>query len=164
VIRIARATAQDCDGILECLRLAFAAYEAEYSRAAFEDTILSAERLQRRMAEMTVLVAHDENGSIVGTVAFNVLLSAEGHLRGMAVRPSEQGSGIARQLLRAAEQELAALKCERVTLDTTEPLKRAARFYEANGYRASGKVSDFFGMPLYEYVKPLCGREGRKDP
>jgi len=22
-----------------------------------------------------------------------------------------------------------------------------------NGYRASGKVTDFFGMPLYEYIK-----------
>jgi len=27
------------------------------------------------------------------------------------------------------------------------------RFYEKHGYRRSGKVSDFFGMPLVEYVK-----------
>jgi len=29
------------------------------------------------------------------------------------------------------------------------------RFYEKHGYRRSGKVSDFFGMPLVEYVKPV---------
>jgi len=29
------------------------------------------------------------------------------------------------------------------------------RFYEKHGYRRSGKVSDFFGMPLVEYAKPL---------
>ena len=29
------------------------------------------------------------------------------------------------------------------------------RFYERNGYRASGKVGDHFGMPLYEYVKAI---------
>ena len=31
----------------------------------------------------------------------------------------------------------------------------AIRFYERNGYVASGRVGDFFGMPLYEYLKPL---------
>jgi len=38
--------------------------------------------------------------------------------------------------------------------DTTEPLRPAVRFYERNGYRASGRVTDF-GMPLFEYVKRL---------
>ncbi len=29
------------------------------------------------------------------------------------------------------------------------------RFYESHGYRRSGEVTDFFGMPLHEYVKDL---------
>ena len=29
----------------------------------------------------------------------------------------------------------------------------AIRFYERNGFHPSGKVTGFFGMPLYEYVK-----------
>jgi hypothetical protein len=29
------------------------------------------------------------------------------------------------------------------------------RFYEKHGYRRSGKVTDFFGMDLYEFVKEL---------
>jgi hypothetical protein len=45
--------------------------------------------------------------------------------------------------------------CRRVTLDTTLPLTAAIKFYENNGYRKSGQVTDFFGMPLLEYVKEL---------
>ena len=32
---------------------------------------------------------------------------------------------------------------------------RAKRFYESNGYRLSGTVTDFFGMPLHEFVKEM---------
>ena len=45
---------------------------------------------------------------------------------------------------------------ENVTsLDTTEPLERAMRFYERNGFRRSGVVRDFFGMPLIEYSQAI---------
>lgn len=89
---------------------------------------------------------------------------AEGHLRGVAVSPEWQGSGVATALLRAAENELRTNGCTFVTLDTTAPLKRATRFYEKHGFSASGRVSDFFGMPLYEYAKPLSDsrRAGQK--
>ncbi|HTC94503.1 MAG TPA: hypothetical protein VK699_13775 [Terriglobales bacterium] len=50
---------------------------------------------------------------------------AEGHLRGMAVLPYWRGTGL------------------------------AVKFYEKNGYRRSGKIADFFGMPLIEYLKSL---------
>ena len=79
----------------------------------------------------------------------------EGHIRGMAVVAEWQGCGLAAQLLQAAESELRSQGCHRVTLDTTEPLERAMRFYGKNGYRRSGKVDNFFGMPLIEYVKNL---------
>ena len=44
-----------------------------------------------------------------------------------------------------------------MTLDTTRPLECAIRFYERCGYRATGVVRDFFGMPLFEYAKDLAG-------
>jgi len=83
------------------------------------------------------------------------LLLKKGHLRGMAVRPPWHGQGIAQQLLDAAEAELRGHNCRRMTLDTTDPLKRAIRFYEKNGFRPTGKITDFFGMPLFEYEKTL---------
>jgi putative acetyltransferase len=95
------------------------------------------------------------NGDIVGTVACNMVSPQEGHLRGMAVLEAWQGAGVAQQLLEHAETELRLQGCARITLDTTEPLKRAICFYERNGFRLSGRVTDFFGMPLYEYLKSL---------
>jgi len=104
---------------------------------------------------MSVFVAVDEAGEVVGTIGRSVVNDDEGHIRGMAVDPRYQGSGVAVRLLEAVEAELRDRGCSRVSLDTTAPLERAVRFYERNGFRASGKVVDFFGMPLFEYVKRL---------
>jgi [ribosomal protein S18]-alanine N-acetyltransferase len=152
---VRRAAPEDAPAILGCLAAAFAPYRERYTTAAYEDTILTPEALERRFAAMTVLVAAAE-GAIVGTIAAAVAVGgAEGHVRGMAVLPSWQGRGVADALLAAAEADLRARGCDRVSLDTTRPLARAIRFYERHGYRTSGRVSDFFGMELIEYLKPL---------
>ena len=153
---IRRATNSDGEGVLHCLHSAFAPYESSYSKEGFADTVLSAETLAGRLKSMSLFVAVNEDGEVVGTIGCASVGNHEGHLRGMAVLPDRQGSGVAGQLLECAESELRDLGCTRVTLDTTEPLKRAVRFYERHGYRATGRVTNFFGMPLYEYAKELC--------
>ena len=150
---VRQATATDAPAILECLRLAFEPYRHCYTPEAFADTTLTPETLRARMAAMSVFVAVAPSGEIAGTIALTAIQGSEGHLRGMAVRPGWQGRGIADSLLRAAEAELRAHGCPRITLDTTAPLERAMRFYERHGYRRSGTVRDFFGMPLFEYEK-----------
>ena len=152
-VSIGCATENDCTGILECLAAAFEPYRGEYTPGGYLDTVLAADTVRTRMEQMMVLVAKDAGGRVVGTIACQAVGEGEGHLRGMAVLPDWSGSGIAQRLLVAAEDELQKAGCQRVTLDTTEPLKRAIRFYEKNGYRATGRVQDFFGMPLYEYSK-----------
>jgi GNAT superfamily N-acetyltransferase len=153
---IRRATSADASGILECLRDAFEPYRERYTAEAFEDTVLTTETVQERLASMSIFVAVTAEGKIVGTISCSRTSEDEGrHLRGMAVLEEWRGQGVAWQLLDAAESELRARGCHRITLDTTEPLTRAIRFYEKNGYRWSGKVTDFFGMPLFEYVKPV---------
>ena len=147
------ATEADCDGILACLHSAFEPYKTNYTPAAYNDTVLTRESLLARMKHMSIFVAVTEAGEIIGTIACQVRVEDEGHLRGMAVDPRLQGRGISQQLLERAESELRTRHCQRITLDTTQYLQRAIHFYERNGYRASGKVSDFFGMPLYEYIK-----------
>ena len=151
---ISRAAPEHCTGILECLGLAFAPYEDSYTPEAFLDTVLTPETLRERLTQMSVFVATDIAGQVVGTIACKVLDGDEGHLRGMAVRPGWQGSGLAKCLLETAEEELRRAGCKTVTLDTTEPLKRAVRFYAKNGYRPSGSGC-FFGMPLFEYRKSI---------
>ena len=155
VVRVRGAVAQDRDGVLVCLRSAFAAYQTLYTPAAFEDTVLTPELLDGRLNSMGVLVAESSSEQIIGTIACVVIGDAEGHLRGMGVLPEWQGRDIAKELLERAESELKQRGCKRVTLDTTEPLIPAMRFYERNGFRRTGKISDFFGMTLIEYAKEI---------
>jgi GNAT superfamily N-acetyltransferase len=155
---IRKASSADVDTVLECLHIAFEPYRSYYTPDGFLDTTLTRETLMARFGFMTIFVAEEVDARIVGTIACSVVAGSsppEGHLRGMAVLPEALGSGVAGQLLAAAEDELRRLGCEIVTLDTTAPLQRAIRFYERNGYRATGKVGDFYGMPLYEYAKRL---------
>lgn len=77
----------------------------------------------------------------------------------MAVRPQWQGSPAASALLASAERLLRDAGCEVASLDTTQPLARAQRFYERNGFVATGRVQDFFGMPVFEYRKSLAGQD-----
>jgi len=130
-------------------------YRDSYTPAAFADTILTPERMQKRFQEMTVFIATEKSGEIVGTIACSVVNPEEGHIRGMAILPTAQGSGIAARLLTRAEAHFRQRNCKRISLDTTAPLTRAIRFYERAGFSRSGKVQDFFGMPLYEYVKAI---------
>jgi ribosomal protein S18 acetylase RimI-like enzyme len=154
-ITIRKAAVGDAPSILACLRAAFEPYRKSYTPEGFADTVLTQETIQQRLSSMCVLIAVTESGDAAGTIACSLIGPNEGHLRGMAVLPEWQGRGVAEGLLRAAETELAARNCKRVTLDTTEPLRRAMRFYESHGYRRFGEVTDFFGMPLHEYVKDL---------
>lgn len=152
---IRRATPADAAGILACLQAAFQPYQSHYTPLAYEDTVLTAETLYRRFEFMSIFIAASDSAGVIGAIGCNPAGNGEGHLRGMAVLSAWQGAGVAEVLLKSAESELHSLGCERVTLDTTQPLQRAIRFYEKHGYRPTGKVADFFGMSLYEYAKPL---------
>lgn len=154
-LSVRRGTLTDAQAILDCLRSAFEPYRAMYTDEAFADTVLTPETIDKRLSEMCVLVATSSAGEIIGTVSLSVVNSEEGHIRGMAVRPDWQGQGVAESLLRAVESELRERKCSRISLDTTEPLLRAIRFYERHGFRPSGVVADFFRMRLFEYVKEI---------
>ena len=148
------ADAADAPAIVACLEAAFAPYRHLYPLTAYADTVPDTDGILRRLTGMHVLVAVASN-QVAGTIAGALNNQAEGHLRGMAVLPQWQGSGIAGRLLTSMEVYLRAQGCRRVTLDTTLPLQRAIRFYEDHGYRRSGVTADFFGMPLHEYAKDL---------
>jgi ribosomal protein S18 acetylase RimI-like enzyme len=152
-VQVRKASAEDAAAILACLAVAFEQYRDQYTVPAFADTVLDADAVQRRLGDMTVFVAIADRKT-VGTIGCGVN-GTEGHIRGMAVLPEWQGMGVAFELLRSAEAELVNRSCRRVTLDTTQPLERAIRFYEKHGFTATGRVFDFFGMPLYEYSKSL---------
>jgi ribosomal protein S18 acetylase RimI-like enzyme len=152
---VRRATRADLPALLDCLCRAFEPYRDAYTPAAFDDTVPQEAALARRFETMSLFVAVDGEGGVAGTIGVAMAPGGEAHIRGMAVRPNRLGSGLADALLDAAEAEAQRLGCRRVTLDTTAPLRRAIAFYEKRGYRRTGQVSDFFGMPLYEYARVL---------
>ena len=150
---VRKASAQDAEAILACLDAAFADYRSQYTAEAYTNTVLGSDAIQRRMAAMQLFVAVSM-GDIVGTIGCEAQ-GDEGHLRGMAVLPEWQGTGVASVLLRTAESALRRRGCQRVTLGTTEPLKRGIHFYKQHGFVPSGHATEFFGMRLYEYAKPI---------
>jgi GNAT superfamily N-acetyltransferase len=152
-VQIRRGNTEDEEAILSCLAAAFEPYHSQYTPQAFADTVLDSETVQRRMREMDVFVAVSE-GQVIGTISYGVR-GDKGHMRGMAVLPGWLGAGVGSALLTAVEKELLVHGCTCATLDTTQPLRRAIRFYERHGFSASGRITDFFGMKLYEYVKRL---------
>ena len=155
-LNIRKAEPGDVPAILQCLREAFEPYREHYTPGAFLDTVPALDDLQKRLANMCAFVATTSSGEIAGTIACNMVGFGEGHVRGMAVRTAWQGTGLAAELICSVERELRAQGCSRVSLDTTPVLQRALRFYEKQGFRRSGKVADFFGMELIEYVKALA--------
>lgn len=156
--RIRRASVDDLGGVVDCLHSAFAPFESVYTPEAYADTTLSLSTVHERFATMQILVAIDADSAVVGTISLEKESDDWGHVRGMAVLPAWQGTGVASQLLATAEDELRASGCTSVRLETTEPLQRAMRFYERNGFHRTGSVTDFFGMPLLEYAKHLGAR------
>ena len=154
-VTIRQAELKDIPGVIDCLTAAFEPYRQSYTQDAFRNTVPTAGAAQLRLKEMPILIAEHGSSSIIGSISYQVFNSCEGHLRGMAVVPEFQGSGVAERILWAAEAELRELGCSRVTLDTTLPLKRATRFYIQHNYQATGITKDFYGMPLFEFERGL---------
>ena len=155
-VQIRRAEESDTDAVLAVLQASFEPYRMSYTEGAYRDTVPTREGMQQRIEAMSVLVATTPAGEIIGTVSYSTT-GREGHLRGFAVLPEYLGAGTAAQLLLTAERELRTLGCAVITLDTTAPLQRAIRFYTKHGYVPSGTVTDFHGMPLFEYRKAIAG-------
>jgi GNAT superfamily N-acetyltransferase len=152
---IRRATERDADGIRRCLGWAFESFRAAYPAEAFEDTVLAApDRVEARMSSSSLWVAVEERGEVVGTIGWSRDGDA-GHIRGMAVLPGRQGDGLAARLLAVVEEDIRRAGCRRATLGTTQVLARAIAFYEKHGYRRDGPPTDFFGIPLFGFSKPL---------
>ncbi len=145
----------DLPSMISCLSSAFEPFRELYTPEAYLHTTLNEELGRERLASMHVLVAVDSNQRVIGTLTWHLKGEGWGHLRGMAVLPESQGTGVAQALL---DQALAALRdegCHRVTLRTTRPLARAVHFYEKNGFRDSGVVADFHGMPVIERIREI---------
>jgi len=153
---IRAAELDDAKGIHDVLQAAFEEFRSFYSLEGFDDTVMTEELAIKRIKEMTVYVAVDEDNKIIGTIGWQKISNEEGHIRGMAVHPNRQGKNSpAIDLLQKVELDAHSKGCTFLTLDTTEILKRAQAFYRKSGFTETGKTGDFFGSIIYEYIKRL---------
>ena len=153
---IRRARDADATAIHACLSRAFAAYESDYTPGAFRDTVPSPVHIRERIKRGVVLIAAgapDEESAAGTLTAFPE--GKHAHLRGMAVDPRHQGTGLARALLQHVEAEVAALGVRQITLEVTAPLERATHVYQSAGYSRTGRERPYFGMMLFEYAKAI---------
>ena len=153
---IRQADFHDAKSIHKAILAAFEEYRPYYTPEGFADTIMSEQVAIERMKEMTLYVAIDKNGTVIGTIGWQRVSEKEGHIRGMAVLPKNQGENSpAIDLLQAVESDALSKGCTYLTLDTTAPLKRAQHFYKKCGFKETGKTGDFFGLIIYEYAKKI---------
>ncbi len=162
-VTIRRATEDDANTIHVVLTAAFAPYRTAYTAGAYQATVLTPEVARLRVREMTVLLAVAPTTEVIGTIGYARVNTGEGRLRGMAVNPRWEGTGTGHALLSAALAGLDEAGCSRVTLETTAPLRRAIAFYQSQGFHPTGRVTDFLGMPLYQYLRSnQTGIAGRR--
>jgi len=82
--------------------------------------VLTLETVGQRLSDMSLFVAIDETGEIVGTVGCNIINGKEAQIRGMGVRPKWQGAGVRTHLLKSVESALRRMKCTRIGLVFSE--------------------------------------------
>jgi GNAT superfamily N-acetyltransferase len=120
---------------------------------------------QRLIAGGSVTLVGESAGSLLGFAEFGPSRDEEsgpggaGEVMAIYVRPAVWGTGVGRDLLRAALDQLSGCGFRRATLWALEGNERAARFYAAAGFARDGARSEraFLGftVPVVRYARPL---------
>ena len=130
---------------------------------AIEAELFSADRIARRsfrrfLASPSVdLIVAEDGGNILG---YCCILTRKGlrsaRLYSIATRAGQQGSGIGRRLLAAAEEATAARSLAALRLEVRADNARAIALYERSGYRRTGRKEGYYadGTAALLYVKP----------
>jgi|RhiMethySRZTD1v2_1073278.scaffolds.fasta_scaffold58136_3 ribosomal protein S18 acetylase RimI-like enzyme len=99
------------------------------------------EDIRRKLAlRDDLLLVVPADGELVGSV----MAGYEGHrgwINYLAVAPSHRRHGLGRQLMREAEERLAAVGCPKINLQVRAGNADVLAFYEAIGYRVDEVVS-----------------------
>ena len=122
-------------------------------RAAFVAQAYSADLLRRRMESNVFLVAA-EGEEVLGFADFRPLSDTEAVLAAIYVLPAMQGRGIGARLLEAG---IGAFPSgTRFVLRVEQDNTLAQRFYEAHGFRRTGRHTDaFYGHVVHEVEMTL---------
>jgi len=95
----------------------------------------SGERIREQLRrDSSIFLVAEDRGRVVGTVLVTHDLR-KGWLNRLAVAPEEQGKGIAKALVRRAEEELAAIGISIFAVQIHEHNDRSRRIFAELGYK-----------------------------
>ena len=92
------------------------------------------------------------DGRVVGVATFALRERGVYQLRGMAVEPALQGTGVGRAVLVEAERRLRALGARQLWANGRDT---ALGFYERAGWRVEGEGYEVIGLPHHRVVRDL---------
>jgi predicted N-acetyltransferase YhbS len=104
------------------------------------------ERLTEMMQKGTILLAEDSSGHLLGCVYTEVrngVSGSRGYLGQLAVDPVHQGRGLARIIVKAAEDQLRSEGCEAVDITVLNLRPELPPIYRRFGYFENGIVEGF---------------------
>lgn len=134
-IKYRLATKEDAPRLIAMINAAFSIEEF------LEGTRTDDERLAAMMAKGSILLAEDEGGNPLGSVYFE-LREHRGYLGMLAVDPAQQGRGLARKLVEAAEERLRAAGCAEVEIIVLNMRPELLPIYRRFGFVETG-TTDF---------------------
>lgn len=127
---IRRATAADCDGLVELARRAWlSAFCVEAPFALIDEWLR-----EGREAEWYPAYFHEVWLAESGPTVLGLVQPRREEINGLWVHPSVQGRGLGTRLLDFAERHIAAAGYEKAWLTCSLFNRRAAAFYAARGY------------------------------
>jgi ribosomal protein S18 acetylase RimI-like enzyme len=144
-IRIAKAT--DVPAIVSVVNAAYAI------ETFFQGTRTDAKGVMEMMQKGEFLVAESASGGIVATV-YTELRGERGYFGMLAVEPSQQGSGLGRKMMEAAEGHCRSHGCKHMDIDVVSLCPDNLSLYRKFGYFETG--TEQFHPPRSREVGVEC--------
>jgi ribosomal protein S18 acetylase RimI-like enzyme len=151
-----KAQIRDINDIYLVLSKAFEPYKNNYTKGAYDATVLSPENIKNRILgkEYEIFVVIISN-RIIGTFSISQNTQDQFYLRSMAIHPDYQRRGIGLYILKEIIRLGKRKNIKMIYLDTSKTLKGAIKFYKKFGFIFTGAYHNFFGIKIYEMIKKL---------
>lgn len=149
-VRVRVARPEDAEALHRLYHEAYALHQDPHRPpvAALKDTV---EDVRAYVRDSTVLVAEDEAGNLVASVA----IRSVANVRRLAVAPHRKGEGLGGALLEAAVERARADGFEVAELDTFATHPWLPPFYERHGFQRRGVLRLDEGTEWVEYRRRL---------